>query len=294
MLYKIGETKPTKEEFPMSSMALLNKKGRSIALLVGLAALALAAPWLGEMIWAQQSQVPLALDVARGDQEITLLGAQGGQAPPGGRDDQPFGDGLGKIAKGDFNGDGITDLAVGVPQANPEMGFTRGAVYLLFGRPGIEAFPVCRNPAFRRCFDAAGAVGPLPDVAIAGARGWWYLGETVGSGDLNGDGFDDILVGAGTSDGSGSVFAIFGRPVFPSQTTIAAEGQKLTINGANPGDWLVVVARQSRDVNGDGIDDFLFAAPNASPGGERTQVRSTSSLVAVPYFRSPSTPPAPM
>jgi len=222
---------------------------------------------IGAGLVAQPPQpAPLALDVAQGDQEITLFGARG-QLPPG--TDRPSGDGLGKIAKGDFNGDGIPDLAVGVPQANPERGAARGAVYLIFGRPGAEAFPECRNPAFRRCFDAAGAVGPLPDVVINGSRDWWYLGETVGSGDLNGDGFDEVLVGAATGDGRGSVFAIFGRPRFPARTNIAAEGQKLTIRGAHPDDWLVIVARQSRDVNGDGIDDFLFAAPLADPGGRQ-------------------------
>jgi hypothetical protein len=203
-----------------------------------------------------QISAPVVLDVARGDQEITLFGARGGN--PNARGPEQ-GDHLGRVTKGDFNGDGLQDIAVGVPNARNG----RGEVYIIFGRRDAASFPACRDTRFRRCFDAAQTVGPLPDVVITGSSPWFFLGETIGSGNINGDSFDDIIVGAVASDGRGTVFAIFGRTNFPPQTTIGGESQKLTINGINTNDWMTVVARQNRDVNGDGIGDLIAAAPLA-------------------------------
>ncbi|MCY1668978.1 VCBS domain-containing protein [Rhizobium sp. SL86] len=113
---------------------------------------------------------------------------------------------------GDINGDGIDDLVVSA-YGNQEGGTTAGAAYVVFG-------------------NAAGlSTISLSDVA-AGTGGFKVLGDTGDSlgktlsaaGDVNGDGYDDILVGAPDSDAggtdSGAAFVIYGSANYGGQTYV--------------------------------------------------------------------------
>jgi hypothetical protein len=90
------------------------------------------------------------------------------------------------------------------------------------------------------------------------------FGEVSIMGDFNGDGFDDLLIGAPASNANdnkfaGAAYVILGRQNMPSEINLAATDANLTIYGANPGDILghsVAVG----DVNGDGIDDIIVGA----------------------------------
>lgn len=85
------------------------------------------------------------------------------------------------MAGGDFNGDGYTDVAVGAPYA----AYTRGRVYLLAGGP--------------EAFDGPADLTTAP-VILEGLQAYDYLGWTVAAGDMDGDGRDELAVGAPLSD----------------------------------------------------------------------------------------------
>jgi hypothetical protein len=116
------------------------------------------------------------------------------------------------------------------------------------------------------------------DVTIYGVDSDDKLGEHVyllTIGDFNGDGVDDILVGTPAADGpannrnlAGEAYVIFGRPTLGGTIDLASSEEIVTIYGADAGDKLGSVA--AGDVNGDGVDEVLVAAPRAAGvGGTR-------------------------
>jgi len=113
-----------------------------------------------------------------------------------------------------------------------------------------------------------------PDLTIYGADAGDYLADrfSLSSGDFNGDGKDDILVGAPLADGpgnaranAGEAYVIFGRGD-GEEMDLAADQPDLTIVGANAGDNLGFVVAAG-DVNGDSTDDVLVGARFATPAG---------------------------
>ena len=74
-------------------------------------------------------------------------------------------------------------------------------------------------------------------------------------GDVNGDGFDDVVVSDPAFLGTGRVFAYYGSPTGPST---AADW---TFDGENVEDEFGHRVRPAGDVNGDGFDDLIVGAP---------------------------------
>ena len=135
---------------------------------------------------------------------------------------------------GDVNGDGFDDLIVGAFRADPN-GSASGSSYVVFGRATgfgatIDLSSLDSNDGFR-----------LDGVAMGD-----FSGRSVsGAGDVNGDGFDDLIVGASGADPngehSGSSYVIFGRSEFVGSGTV--------IEGT-PGDDNIQIA----DLNFQSID----------------------------------------
>ena len=121
------------------------------------------------------------------------------------------------ISSGDINGDGISDLLIGAPEAPSGTG--QGATYVVFGS---------RQP-FAPSFSLGSLTGNN-GFKITGSSGD-SAGSSISSGDINGDGIADVLVGAqsasrGTSQGAAYV-------VFGSRHAFSASFSFRSLNGTS-------------------------------------------------------------
>jgi len=184
---------------------------------------------------------------------------------------------------GDINGDGVGDLIVGAPYASGVgNGKTRvGDSYVVFGRSSGFA-----------------AVLPLSAIA-AGAGGFVIHGEdaedrsgfsVASAGDVNGDGFDDLIVGAlrasgagNARDATGSSYVVFGKAAgFGAAihlSAVAAGRGGFVIHGEDAGDRSGCSVASAGDVNGDGLSDLIVGAWRGDGAGNRKQDAGSSYVV---------------
>ncbi|MBN2102784.1 FG-GAP repeat protein [bacterium] len=164
------------------------------------------------------------------------------------------------VASGDVNGDGFSDAIIGASATNPEERNLAGMVYVIFGSAEPD-----------NLFDAS---SDDADMIIYGAKNNDHLGK-VASGDINNDGYDDIIAGAYVADpegrnSAGEVYIIYGRDdgynEYPSIINLAENEEDVRILGANVKDCLGM-SLATGDINGDGTDDVIMGAYSASQGG---------------------------
>ncbi|MEM9385072.1 MAG: hypothetical protein AAGA68_08420 [Pseudomonadota bacterium] len=166
---------------------------------------------------------------------------------------------------GDINGDGLGDLCIG-SLASPDL------TYVVFGR--ASGFPAQLNLG-----DLPGGDG-TEGFAVRAADAFDGTGEAVNeAGDVNGDGIDDILIGADSADpggrnGAGRGYVIFGRttgfpPVFDLGVLLAGDGTEgFAMNGVEAADDSARRVGGAGDVNGDGIADVIISGDNADVDGK--------------------------
>ncbi|QSJ14991.1 FG-GAP repeat protein [Nostoc sp. UHCC 0702] len=164
---------------------------------------------------------------------------------------------------GDINGDGIDDLIIGARGADPNSSFS-GQSYVVFGN----------STGFSPTLNLSTLNG-TNGFAINGIAAFDYSGNSVSSaGDVNGDGIDDLIIGASFADPNGSFsgqsYVVFGNstgfsPTLDLSTLNGTNG--FAINGIAAGDLSGYSVSSAGDVNGDGIDDLIIGARNASPNG---------------------------
>ena len=162
-------------------------------------------------------------------------------------------------AAGDINHDGRDDLVVG--------SYGIGTVYVVFGHSAATPFPAVLDP-----LTLTGTTGfSVTQLATSD-----FLGTAVaGTGDVNGDGIDDLLLGAYGADPSGKslagqAYVIFGRASFPAAVSLSSlDGTTgFTLNGSVASAYFGYQVDGAGDVNGDGLDDMLVSAMALTgPGG---------------------------
>ncbi|HXG46146.1 MAG TPA: FG-GAP repeat protein, partial [Methylomirabilota bacterium] len=155
------------------------------------------------------------------------------------------------VAAGDFNGDGTNDLAISAPSASPLMGRANsGAVYVFFGTASLPSVLDTQ----------AGAANAI----LVGATSGEQLGTSLASGDINNDGFDDLIAAAPEAAGSsGRVYGVLGSPALAGTIDLAASPVALLITGPS-GRRIGQVHVAVGDVNGDGFDD-VFCQQSTGP-----------------------------
>jgi len=180
-------------------------------------------------------------------------------------------------AAGDINDDGIDDLIIGAFVASPNGVHAAGESYVVFGR--TTDFPAVLELA--SLFPQNGGDGSSGFV-LQGVGPYDYTGYSVsGAGDINGDGIDDLVIGAyePTSNGysgTGKSYVVFGRttvfpPVLKLRNLFPPRGDGsmgFVLKGINNGDQSGFSVSGAGDINGDGIDDLIIGAKGADPNGK--------------------------
>jgi len=175
---------------------------------------------------------------------------------------------------GDLNGDGIDDLVVGAPGKGPfgSPNLHPGEAYVVFGNQALPAAMTVDELNGSNGFIVRGIrQGTVP--AVDGVIAWGdQAGAAVSAaGDINGDGHDDLIIGApytilsNERRGNGQVYIVYGRAAdraFPEQIFLAElDGETgFRWNGTGTTDYTGASVSAAGDFNADGIDDVIVGA----------------------------------
>lgn len=180
--------------------------------------------------------------------------------------DEFAGLGFGLSSAGDFDGDGLMDLALGAGPANAFI----GRAYVILGRSSLAAGQTVLVP---------GPAGSQPDgFVMDGTTEYRQLGTSVASvgGDMTGDGRDELLVGApgsGTAAVTGKGLAVLGR-AYSGSGLVAIPSSAYVVLGTGPAGRFGGMVAALGDVNNDGRLDA--AVQDTASAGQLTVFLGTA------------------
>jgi Ca2+-binding RTX toxin-like protein len=168
---------------------------------------------------------------------------------------------------GDINRDGIDDLIIGALRASANGNFGAGQSYVVFGGANVS------NQGKINLSELNGRNG----FVINGITEGDLSGRSVNSaGDVNGDGFDDLIIGAdgaapNGNSAAGQSYVVFGGAGVGAGGSFNLSGLNgrngFVINGIAADDGSGLSVNSAGDINKDGYDDLIIGALRASPNG---------------------------
>lgn len=164
---------------------------------------------------------------------------------------------------GDVNADGYADIIVGAEALDPTGQSNAGGAYVVFGHGGAWSANIALSAL-------NGADGFRINGELAGDR----AGRAVaGAGDVNGDGWSDLLIGAYLADpngrsASGASYIVYGRASFGATLELSGltGSSGFEIAGELANDQSGRAVSGAGDINGDGLDDFLIGSRGSDVG----------------------------
>jgi hypothetical protein len=169
---------------------------------------------------------------------------------------------------GDVNGDGFSDVLTGAFRWTEGEATRQGRAWAYYG--------------------SAAGTSTTPDWTADGHGIWEYFGHSVSTaGDVNGDGYDDVIVGAPDPPKFGFAYAYYGS----GQGLSTTPNWSATLEQREA--WFGRTVRSAGDVNGDGFDDVIVGAPHfdhgqQDEGAASVYLGSAAGLSEVPAWSAES------
>ena len=177
---------------------------------------------------------------------------------------------------GDINNDGYDDFIVGAVLASPGGRNNAGEAYVVYGA-ALSNINFAETDIPSPTYFSSDRGFTIFGNASSDQLGW----SVASAGDVNGDGYDDVIIGARDADpggrtNAGEAYIIYGNATLSdidlsvTNTTSAnyfSSSRGFSILGESSNDELGISVSGAGDVNNDGYDDVIIGAYRAAPGG---------------------------